>query len=271
MPDADVTLLAKFAQLAPGEEPDQDLSSLYGEENDKSTSASDALNDATDGNGKVTTPENPGSAYQIKGDSYTDKNGTAVGAVVPEANASDAGNDIVIIVNPAAGKQLKEGTLQAVYTLGDKVITYTMVKNSAGQYVLHMPAANVVFKAEFEDAPAAQPAAQQQTSGAGSASVQATGALAVAVCINDNEAVIDTTGTIKAGGTLNVDADAVTQSSLLADASPVSSTTVQGTGSMMLRLQQRQTEQSKVCQKPRLPSAQRRDRAICSIKSGFLS
>lgn len=209
----------------------------------------------------------------------------------------------MIIVNPAAGKQLKEGTLQAVYTLGDKVITYTMVKNSAGQYVLHMPAANVVFKAEFEDAPAHSRQQQQQTSGAGSASVQATGALAVAVCINDNEAVIDTTGTIKAGGTLNVDADAVTQSSLLADASPVSSTTVQGTGSgsssgeagesggeitesrrrrssftkatstacMMLRLQQRQTEQSKVCQKPRLPSAQRRDRAICSIKSGFLS
>ena len=138
----------------------------------------------------------------------------AVGAVVPEANASDAGNDIVIIVNPAAGKQLKEGTLQAVYTLGDKVITYTMVKNSAGQYVLHMPAANVVFKAEFEDAPAAQPAAQQQTSGAGSASVQATGALAVAVCINDNEAVIDTTGTIKAGGTLNVDAVSYTHLSL---------------------------------------------------------
>ena len=55
----------------------------------------------------------------------------------------------MITVNPATGKQLKEGTLQAVYTLGDKVVTYTMVKNSAGQYVLHMPAANVVFKAEF--------------------------------------------------------------------------------------------------------------------------
>ena len=102
--------------------------------------------------------------------------------MVPEAQRSDAGKNIVITVNPASGMQLKEGSLVAKYTLEGREISYTMVKNSAGQYVLTMPAANVTFQAQFETA-----TQQSQTSTAtgapsGSAStVQATGALAVAV------------------------------------------------------------------------------------------
>ena len=232
MPDADVTIIANFVKLAPGETAPVIDSSVYGEDEDDSANAKDVFDNATGDNGRVTTPENPGSAYQLKANTYKDKDGKVVGAVVPEATASDAGNDIVIVVNPAEGMQLKEGSLIARYTLGDKVISYTMVKNSAGQYVLTMPAANVVFLAEFEEAPAVSSGTAQSAAGSSSSTggIQATGALAVGVGINHNEAVIDTTGRIKAGGALSVDADAITQSSILADGSPVSDATVKNVG-----------------------------------------
>ncbi len=60
-----------------------------------------------------------------------------------------------------------------------------------------MPAGNVTLAAEFETVPAGTTPAPAKTR---SSSVQATGALAVAVSRNANEAVIDTTGTITAGG-----------------------------------------------------------------------
>ncbi|MBQ6692359.1 MAG: hypothetical protein IJN00_03405, partial [Clostridia bacterium] len=183
--------------------------------------AMDALNNATAGEGKVETPADPGDDYMLIGMA---ENGQ--GSVVPDSEHSDAGNNIVINVKPAAGMRLKEGTLKAVYKVDGKEITYTMSKNAAGQYVLLMPAANVLFKAEFEKAPAAAPdappaAANEQNTASSTSGMQVTGALAIAVGLNTNNAVIDTTGSITAGGKLAVDADGLMQSNLIADASPM--------------------------------------------------
>lgn len=161
----------------------------------------------------MTPPADAGSTYTI-----TIQPGLTNGALLASSPTADAGKEIVITVNPSANYQLKADTLKATTELEGRTSITTIAKNAAGQYVLTMPAGNVTLAAEFEAVPAGTTPAPAKTS---SSSVQATGALAVAVSRNANEAVIDTTGTITAGGALKVNAEASTQSSLLADGSPV--------------------------------------------------
>jgi hypothetical protein len=97
-----------------------------------------------------------------------------------------------------------------------------------------MPAGNVTLSAVFETIPAGT--TPTTSSGRTSNStVQMVGAVAVAVAVNNNDACVDTTGTIHAGGKLNMNAAATTQSVSEANGSQIPSsvgdTVGTGTGS----------------------------------------
>lgn len=131
---------------------------------------------------------------------------------------ANTGDTIKLTVNPAEGMKLKDGSLKAIYTnAAGKKITYTVPKNSAGAYVFTMPELKVgtvlEFKADFEKGTA-------DTTGKGStSSSQATGALAINIVFNRNDAFIDTDGNVTAGGELSVTATADTYAHSNADGS----------------------------------------------------
>ena len=117
----------------------------------------------------------------------------------------------------------------ATTELDGRTTFQTLVKNASGQYILNMPAGNVTLSAEFvlaENQTGTTPANAANTAPkTNSAQSQVVGALAVAVVTNKNEAVVDTTGTIQAGGNVILHANGVTQSTTLADGSPIATPT----------------------------------------------
>ncbi|MEN6634940.1 MAG: hypothetical protein ABFC56_03770, partial [Clostridiaceae bacterium] len=218
MPEAAVKVTAVFRQRT-AEDPDPSTGNLFDEEEeDDSLGIGGLFDEGTSGSesdGTVTQSGDLGDDFTI-----TVSPDLANGALVISAQKADAGKEIVITVNPAKDFQLKADTLKATTQLEGRTSIQTIAKNTAGQYVLTMPAGNVTLNAEFEAVPAGTTPTTTPAK-TSSSSVQATGALAVAVSRNANLATINTTGTITAGGTLKLNADASTQSSLLADGSPV--------------------------------------------------
>jgi len=221
MPDAAVTIVAVM-RAKTADDSDPDLGGLFDEDGDDGSGVEDVFNDGTsgaEGEEGVTTPSDPGDTYAI-----TIASDLANGALVVGTQRADEGVEIVITVNPASNYQLKADTLKASAALDGRTSIQTLCKNAAGQYVLTMPAGDVTLSAEFEQIP--EGTTSTTNSGkTSSSSVQATGALSVAVSQNKNKAYIDTTGTITAGGDLLLNAEASTQSVISADGSPV------GTGS----------------------------------------
>ncbi|MDP3446823.1 MAG: hypothetical protein Q8S22_02065, partial [Eubacteriales bacterium] len=217
MPTAAVTITAVLREQT-AQDPDPSTGNLFDEDGDDGTGVEDVINNGAAGseeNDQVQTPEDTGDAYAI-----TISPGLVNGALVIDAQRADAGVQIVITINPSANYQLKADTLKATTQLEGRTSIQTISKSAAGQYLLTMPAGDVTLSAEFE----AVPAGTTPTTGSGkpsSSSIQATGALAISVSQNKNNAYIDTTGTVTAGGALSIHATALTQNTLTADGSPV--------------------------------------------------
>ena len=224
MPDADVTLVAVFRQRTASDPADTGVGNLFDEGDDDSLGISDLFNEGTSGTGQSSdTGAGATGAYTI-----APQGSLSNGALVPATASADAGKEITVTVNPATGYQLKDGTLKATCVLDGRTTIQTLTKNADGKYILTMPAGNVTLSAEFEQAPGGTtPSAQ---SGGGNSSSQAVGAVAVGVAINNNDAFVNTTGTIHAGGTLSLCGTALTQSSTTADGSPIASSDAQNTG-----------------------------------------
>lgn len=135
--------------------------------------------------------------FDIKNYEKKSLTGKLEGAILSDHVKANTGDTIKLTVNPAEGMKLKDGSLKAIYTnAAGKKITYTVPKNSAGAYIFTMPELKVgtvlEFKADFEKGTA-------DTTGKGStSSSQATGALAINIVFNRNDAFIDTDGDVTA-------------------------------------------------------------------------
>ncbi|MCL2632567.1 MAG: hypothetical protein FWD45_05740, partial [Coriobacteriia bacterium] len=237
MPDAEVTIKATFVELAAGETPPATGNDNTG---NKGVNATDALDGATkDADGNDTDSKSFGSKYTLTAYQGKDSSENSLGAIIPETDKADDGQTVTITVNPASGKQLKEGTLVAKYTLDGVEHTLPLNKDANGKYTLLMPAANVTFTAEFEDKdPNAKTDTSKKSESGNTSSNNLTGALAVAVVSNNNQVIVNiktsatdpTTGIITTDGELKIEAIAITQNSLIADASPVKAASAKPAG-----------------------------------------
>ncbi|MEN6340037.1 MAG: hypothetical protein ABFD03_07915, partial [Clostridiaceae bacterium] len=217
MPEAAVTITA-VVRARTASDPDLSTGNLFDEDEDSGSGIGDLFDEGVsgaEGDDETESAANPGSTYTI-----TIAPGLVNGALLTDTPSADAGVQVIVTVNPSANYQLKADTLKATTELEGRTSIQTLCKNAAGQYILTMPAGNVTLSAEFEAAPAGTtPTAS--TGKTSSSSTQVTGALAVSVSQNKNNAYIDTTGTVTAGGTLKLNAAATTQNTLSADGSPV--------------------------------------------------
>ena len=116
-----------------------------------------------------------------------------------------AGDEVRLIVNPASGYKLKEGTLKATYTVKaddqtTEIKTVVISPDSRGRYILTVPTGieedgngkkSILLSAEFEGGEESQKADTTQT--------QVTGTVAVVVSDNDNVALINAGASVKAG------------------------------------------------------------------------
>ena len=202
------------------------LGDLFDEnQTDNSQGINGLFNTGTHGSSaQTTTQTGTGTEYTITVGNLTN------GALIPAADRAASGGQVVITVNPADGYRLKENTLKATAKFGtgteERTTIQTLVKNTAGQYILNMPAGNVTLTAEFEANPTGSAGTTPSTAAntapkTNNSQSQVVGALAVAVVTNKNEAVVDTTGTIHAGGKVSINANGVTQSVSVADGSPI--------------------------------------------------
>ena len=228
MPAVAVTIVAAFEKTGNNTtDEDMGLGSLYDEDADEDIGLGDLFDEGTSGSQTETpTPQNPSYVGNFEIQNFEKKSfdgKTLEGAILSSRSKANAGDNVEITVNPGTGKQLQEGSLKAIYTnsLG-KSITYTIPKNSSGKYFLTMPELKagtvLTFEAVFEDA--APGTTSGGTGGSASrSSSQVTGALAVNIVINKNDAYIDTTNEVIAGGTLHLLAEADTYADSNADAS----------------------------------------------------
>ena len=224
MPTSDVTVYVKFTKdrktakyVKYGRYEDNDgldmgLSELF----DESTSGSETTSSSSETSQSAAT-------YTITPYSETAAiNGQQVtrGSVLTNNTSAAVGENLNIIVNPSTGYALKDGTLKAIVkNAAGKVINTTyLTKNSGGNYVFTMPAGNVSFEAEFVQSTSSTTGTKKQATRSSS---QATGAFAVSYVKNENEAFIDTTGTVHAGRKVSVLAKASTTEKTVADGSGV--------------------------------------------------
>ncbi|MCI6866405.1 MAG: hypothetical protein MR871_00355, partial [Lachnospiraceae bacterium] len=232
MPAYAITIAAEFEKTSGGsisDDEDLGLGDLFNEEeNNNNMGISDIVNNGTSGTQEeennaqnpVTTGEYEIANLEVFVTDPTTGQAVSQGAVLSSHRKANAGDTITFTINPAQGKRLVEGSLKAVYTNSDrKTITYTIPKNAAGKYVFTMPAlligTELTLRAEFEDGATST----TTNSEGGTSSSQVTGALAINIVINKNEAYIDTTNEVVAGGTLSVVADGNTFACSNADAS----------------------------------------------------
>ena len=227
MPDAEVTIVAVFRARTASDPDDLGTGNLFDEEEeDDSQGISDLFDEGTAGTGDETqTGAGTTGAYTVTADTALQN-----GALIPAAASADAGKEIAITINPTTGYQLQAGSLKATTQLDGRTSIQTLAANAAGEYVLTMPAGNVVLSAIFEQAPAGTTPETGAGAGKSNSSSQVVGAVAVAVVLNNNDAYIDTTGTIRAGGALNLNAVATTQSSTSADGSSIPEDAAEGVG-----------------------------------------
>ena len=229
MPAVAVTIVAAFEKTENNTaDEDMGFGDLFDEDEGADMGLGDLFDEGTSGSEteETPTPQNPSYVGNFEIQNFEKKSfdgKTLEGAILSSRSKANAGDTVEITVNPGTGKQLQEGSLKAIYTnsLGKK-ITYTIPKNTSGKYFLTMPelmAGTVLtFDAVFEDA--APGTASGGTGGSASrSSSQVTGALAVNIVINKNDAYIDTTNEVIAGGTLSLLAEADTYADSNADAS----------------------------------------------------
>ncbi|NLI54632.1 MAG: hypothetical protein GX417_10000, partial [Clostridiales bacterium] len=151
------------------------------------------------------------------------------GAILTDVTKVDAGKSVKVTINPTTDHQLKAGSLKVTYTKLDSSTTpattgeavIVVNANENGEFIFAMPSdvdstKKVTLSAEWEAVPAGNTPANTGTKTSNS-SIQLTGALSVAVIVNTNNALIDTTGEVRAI-TLNVAADGTTTSIATADA-----------------------------------------------------
>ncbi|MCR4876840.1 MAG: hypothetical protein K5922_06690, partial [Clostridiales bacterium] len=121
------------------------------------------------------------------------------------------GQKVHILINPAKGSKMTDGSLKVKYTAADGEQEKTISPDAEGRYLFEVPdditaAAGadpeLIFSCTFEIDNASQ-AEQEQESG--KASSQVTGALAVSVVENTNNTIIDNlNGTIIAAGKIDI-------------------------------------------------------------------
>ncbi|MDO4545426.1 MAG: hypothetical protein Q4C25_04650, partial [Bacillota bacterium] len=227
MPAAEITIVATFAKDDSGAttgDDDPGIGSLFEDEEEQSMGLEDLFDEGTSGSQEEqTTPVTPTAIgqFDIENLQKTSLLGTKEGAVISSHIKANAGDNVEVTINPAAEYAFVEGSLKAIYTnTSGKKITYTIPKTSEGKYIFTMPeikaGTKLTFDATFKSSAGA-------TGGIGSmankaSKAQATGALAVSIVINRNDACIDTDGNVTAGGTLTVNAKADTYANSIANA-----------------------------------------------------
>ena len=230
-------------QAAQDEDDDLGLNGLFGdgdgaeEEEDTDIDVSGLFNQAAGGADDTSLPKNLASASMTEFDTAVNvtcdtsiENGALLLGEVGQTMKVVPGKAVQVIVNPKADYQIKEGTLAVSYktegaAAGSEPTKEFVKADSKGRYFFTIPEnveGDVSFTCEFEAAPqtASAEAATGAGTNAGAAGVQVTGALAVDVVLNTNNAVIDVSSpdiAIQADGALNVLADAVTNVSTVAD------------------------------------------------------
>ena len=221
MPASEVILVAVFEKDEQSGSENTNVGDLFDEDDDDDLGLGDLFDEGTGGAREDTpTSAQPTRIGQFDIKNYEKKSltGKLEGAILSDHVKANTGDTIKLTVNPAEGMKLKDGSLKAIYTnAAGKKITYTVPKNSAGAYIFTMPELKVgtvlEFKADFEKGTA-------DTTGKGStSSSQATGALAINIVFNRNDAFIDTDGDVTAGGELSVTATADTYAHSNADGS----------------------------------------------------
>ncbi len=196
---------------------DLDIGDLFTEEDDNETGIDDIVNEGAGG-----TDEEADT-----GDYWFDKPKTAVsgeytitsagtmtnGAVLSNVRSAKTGEKVWLLINPASSHIYKEDSLSVKLSDG----TTVSCSNKGGLYYFTMPNANVEISCEFT----ATGNTSQTPATESSRSVQATGALAVGITINNNNAYIDTSRSVTAGGALTLKANAKTKAVVTADATGV--------------------------------------------------
>ena len=133
------------------------------------------------------------------------------------------GQELRLVVNPDEGKLLKRGGLKVTYTVTEngKPVKKTIVVNpdSSGRYFVTIPenivaSAGVAVKAEFIDS-------GSEDVEPGPRGTQLTGSIAVTVATNDNQALIDSTASVEAGGDTILSAVGSTDVNTVADGTAI--------------------------------------------------
>ena len=184
---------------------------------------------------KVGETVSDGTAYGVAG---TAEDGSATGAILTATEVSlvPVGKKVEIIVNPAQGYALREGTLSYAYETqstgtqqGEAVQSANSITRDAnGRYWLTVTEAMkgkpVTITCEFEQVAGDGNAAAANGSGTTASGMQATGALAVGVVKNTSSALVDVgdAGFINAGGALRVESNGFAAVETVADGSGVS-------------------------------------------------
>ena len=221
--DTDVLVTYKKKEKADTEEAEvtgDDLANLFKEEDGKKDSdlpdVGSIFDQATGGTKESATADGILVEDSKKSSAITlafGGNNEATGSLVAAYGVTKAapGEKVQIIVNPAAEHHMKKGTLTMTYK--DASGSGSMVLEEAdGKYVATIPAGatEVKFVCEWEK--------KEEEEEPVNAAAQVTGALGVAVVLNDNEAVIDGS-TIVADGILDTAANASTVAVTTADGS----------------------------------------------------
>ncbi len=138
------------------------------------------------------------------------------------------GTELRLVPNPNSKYKLADGGLKATWSVkdGEKTVKKTVVVNADahGRYIVKIPD-NIVVD---EGVSVAGNFVPGEDNSADTTQTQLTGSVAVTVATNDNKAYIDPAATIKAGGKVSVNADAVTYITTAADGTAVDKQTAGG-------------------------------------------
>ncbi len=235
----EVTLVATFKEVAGGTTTeDPDVGSLF--DDDQSGDGSGITDTFEDGVGGANEATNRATVNATSTNAHTvttnvsgliDHGTLVIG--ITKVNESDPvkvdpDKEVLVIINPNDGYHLKDSQLELIYKqmedANEITVTEIITANAAGEYVFIMPDADVTVKGAFTNASTTSLPNTNTTRGTTSSS-QVVGAVALGVIINNNEASVNTTGSVTAGGTLTVSTDGVTQAYTTADGSPAGTPT----------------------------------------------
>jgi len=215
MPNGTVTIDAVFATAtttSDDDDGDLGLGDLFNEDDGETLGISELFDEAA-GDEQDTWYDDPSDTGAF---SVTSDPTMTGGAVLSTDTKADAGTLVSLLVNPGTDKKLTDSTLKVL--LGTTEVALTSKGNN--EYTFTMPSGNVVIQASFEDVPSDEQTSETTNSGS-SSSAQVTGALAVSVVLNTNNAYIDTTRFVTAAGTVSINATGNTKATALADGSPI--------------------------------------------------